>query len=365
MHSNVFVQKLIPGKTIVLTEYEAAIASSEDITPTHFAKKRRNFLNNLFHKKSPKTATEPPPTTSKPSKKPSSLKFNIMQRIRNASAKKSTKATNKRHTPEGANLSVSETSLLDIDGPGGDEHTLDTDNNEPSTSHATSSAIQPQPPRKALQNEIQPNASEEEAIEHQKSESTPTMLHKTFDTSLSSTGIRRQTTAANNVDAIAEPPPPPSSVKSTPHSTSEVSITKVSVVPAVLLCDLKAPQSQQASATTNKGAQQTVITTTSHSHLHQTRKRQVKTKSLPTKTHREESDVNRFANDRDESVVQGQEGGKKDDDDDDGDRIIRSSVVCLSDGATKGDQESTKKIHFQLEPKVFGAISCFIVVTGI
>lgn len=312
MHSNVLVKRVISGKTLDLTEYEAAIVSSEDVTPTHFVKKRRNFLNGLFQKKSQQVETGR--LVSKPIKKPFSLKFNIMQRIRNASAKKSIKLANKRHTPEGAILSVSETSLLDVEPSDDHTDTLKIDNNEPSTSNL-SSAIQPQQ-RIVLQNEIQP-AKEEEAIEV-KSESS---LSKTLDTSPTD-GNRRQT----NVDALAN-----QSVKITPHSTSEVSITKVSVAP--VLCDLKG-QSE------GKGALQTVITTTSH--LHQTRQRQVKTKSLPSNA--PDECVNWCANDQ-KSVVQ--DIVVKDED-------RRSSVDKTEEfKATKKSHESGKKIQFLLDPKVF------------
>lgn len=341
MHSTVFTQNVISGKSLALTEYEAAIASSEDVTPTHFSKKRRNFLSGWFNKNSPKTTSDIS-TTSKSVKKPFSHKFNIMQRIRNASAKKSSKLTNKRHTPEGANLSVSETSLLDIE-PSSDEQadTLKTDNNdEPPTANQTSS-IQPQP-RKVLQNEIQSNnAKEEEAIE----EKSENLLLKTFDTtyttssSLSSStdAIRRQL----NVDAYcagqpmkSTPPPRP------PHSTSEVSITKVSVAPVI--CDMHQAQPQG----NNQGALQTVITTTSH--LQQTRRRQVKTKSLPTNS--SEEYVNRCAKDHNDSVVLNSD--KKDEDPH---HHHRSSVYKSEEFSSKKDnqQESEKKIHFQLDPKVF------------
>lgn len=317
MHSNVFVQKVISGKSLALTEYESAIASSEDVTPTHFAKKKRNFLNGLFNKKSSKSATDVA-TSSKPIKKAFSLKFNIMQRIRNASAKKSSKVAHKRHTPEGANLSVSETSLLDIEPS--DEHTSDAavkpDNIEPSTSN--SSTTQPQT-RIVLQNEIQP-AKEEEAID-EKSESTQL---KTFDTP-SSTTIRRQ---SNVDDAVL------SHMKSTPqpHSTSEVSITKVSVAPAVL-CDLKAQ-------TQGKGALQTVITTTSH--LHQTRQRQVKTKPIPPNVSTDEC-FNRYSNDHG-LVVQGSDKTDKD----------RRSSVYKSDNITSTEgQKKEQQTQYQLDPKVY------------
>lgn len=243
-----------------------------------------------------------------------------MQRIRNASAKKSTKH-NKRHTPEGANLSVSETSLLDIE-PSVDHNTntLKTDNNEPSTSH--SSTIQPQT-RIALRNEIQP-AREEEAVEG-KSESIA--LLKTFDTT------------SPIVDAEPPPmkstPPPPQQ----PHSTSEVSITKVSVAPVV--GDLKAHR--QTNKGNTKGALQTVITTTSH--LHQTRQRHVKTKPCPLNVP-DESNVNRLANEHVSVLVQGISGK-------DEDHSSRSSVCPSEAISSTKSQESAKKIHFQLDPKVY------------
>lgn len=332
MHSNVFVRKVISGKTQILTEYEAAIASSEDVTPTHFVKKRRNFFTGLFNKKSIKKHSRSEEDILRKADKKPFFKLNIMQRIRNVSAKKSSKLSHKRHTPEGANLSVSETSLLDIEpnDTNDNANTLKTDNNQQSTSDSTTTTatcIQPQS-RIALRNEIQPTIDKEEEAILVKSDSA---LLKTFDTFWSSsppTGSQSQSNADEQ------------HMKDTPHSsTSEVSITTVSVAP--VLCDPKIkPQSD------SKGALQTVITTTSH--LQHTRQRQVKTEPLPTIIAYDKRDVNRFANDHNKSVV-------KDGDNKDVDR--GSSISNTSDELvgtnSKDSAKRLSRIHFQLDPKVF------------
>lgn len=218
---------------------------------------RRGFLSRLsLFPNQPKDKTKEVSVsgaTNPVKKHVKNHQFNILRKLQNVSKNISlkSKTKQKRRQPDGDNLSVSQTSLLDIDLSDEETGNLSTNANN------TIARILPiQPPSNVLHNQTYTNIGLKEAIE-MKSEST---VLKIFDTSSTGRG-------ATNIKPM----------QCVPHNTSEVAITKVSV--ASLLCH---PDTQQ---TSSHGTVREIITTTSS---HQTR-RKVKTNPI-NNTHDETID---------------------------------------------------------------------------